>query len=80
MTVEMQADRVLDVRGQFCPGPVLAAGKAMQELAEGQVLAVLATDPAAEADLQAWAKWGGHTLLAIDKSQGYLRVLVRKGG
>ncbi len=80
MTVETQADKVLDVRGQFCPGPVLSARKAMDELAEGQVLAVLATDPAAEADLQAWAKWAGHAVLGLDKSQGYLRVLVRKGG
>ncbi|MCS7276982.1 MAG: sulfurtransferase TusA family protein [Dehalococcoidia bacterium] len=80
MTVETQADKVLDTRGQFCPGPVLAARKAVDELAEGQVLAVLATDPAAESDLQAWAKWAGHTVLAVDKSEGYLRVLLRKGG
>ncbi len=80
MTVDTHVHKVLDVRGQFCPGPVLAARQGMDELQEGQVLAVLATDPAAEADLQAWAKWAGHAVLAIDKSEGYLRVLVRKGG
>jgi TusA-related sulfurtransferase len=80
MTVDTQVHKVLDVRGQFCPGPVLAARQGIDGLAEGQVLAILATDPAAEADLQAWAKWAGHHVLSIDKSEGYLRVLVRKGG
>jgi tRNA 2-thiouridine synthesizing protein A len=51
----------------------------MDSLAPGEVLQVLATDPAAEADLQAWAKWAGHQVIALEKEGGELRVLIRKG-
>jgi len=80
MEVEVQVAKVVDVRGQFCPGPVLRAGQEIESLASGQVMEVLATDPAAEADLQAWAKWVGHQVLALHKEDGQIRVLIRKGG
>jgi TusA-related sulfurtransferase len=78
--MEVQVAKVVDVRGQYCPGPVLRARQEIEELESGQVMEVVATDPAAEPDLQAWAKWAGHQVLAVRKDDGQLRVLIRKGG
>lgn len=39
-------DKELDVRGAKCPVPVVKARQAVNELQVGQVLRVLATDPA----------------------------------
>ncbi len=79
MARQSTVHKILDVRGDFCPGPVLKARREMDSLAPGEVLQVLATDPAAEADLQAWAKWAGHQVIALQKEGGELRVLIRKG-
>ncbi|MBL8414952.1 MAG: sulfurtransferase TusA family protein [Propionivibrio sp.] len=60
----MQFDRELDVKGLSCPLPILRTKKALAEMSSGQVLRVLATDPGAVKDFQAFAKQTGNHLLA----------------
>ncbi len=79
MTVGLQADLTLDARDLFCPSPVLKAAQAMDELAPGQLLRIVANDPAAEEDIQRWAKRAGHTLVEFGKEGRELTFLVRKG-
>lgn len=52
----------VDARGLRCPLPLVKAKLAMEELAPGEELVVLATDPEAAIDLAAWAADAGHTL------------------
>jgi tRNA 2-thiouridine synthesizing protein A len=54
--------RTLDVRGLRCPLPLIRARAALPDLAPGDVLEVLATDPEAPIDLGAWAAREGHAL------------------
>ncbi|MCS7225163.1 MAG: sulfurtransferase TusA family protein [Armatimonadetes bacterium] len=49
-------DKELDVKGAKCPLPVIKARQAVDQLAVGQVLRVLATDPGSVSDFQGWAK------------------------
>jgi tRNA 2-thiouridine synthesizing protein A len=51
-----QQRRIIDSRGSFCPGPLTDLFKAYREAKNGDVLELWATDPAAKADVQAWAK------------------------
>jgi tRNA 2-thiouridine synthesizing protein A len=60
----MQFDRELDVKGLSCPLPILRTKKTLAEMSSGQVLRVLATDPGAVKDFQAFAKQTGNHLLA----------------
>lgn len=60
----MQFDRELDVQGLNCPLPILRTKKALAEMSSGQVLRVLATDPSAAKDFQAFARQTGNHLLA----------------
>jgi tRNA 2-thiouridine synthesizing protein A len=60
----MNVDKELDARGLNCPLPILRAKKALAEMQSGQVLKVLATDPGALMDFQAFSKQTGNELLS----------------
>jgi tRNA 2-thiouridine synthesizing protein A len=64
MELIMQFDRELDVKGLNCPLPILRTKKALAEMSSGQVLRVLATDPGAVKDFQAFARQTGNQLLS----------------
>ncbi len=53
------AEIELDTRGLQCPLPVLRARKAMQKLAPGAVLRLLATDPGTVKDVRAFCQAAG---------------------
>ncbi len=57
------ADQVLDVKGLSCPLPVLRARKALKDVPAGGTLQVLATDPGAVEDFQAFCSSTGNELL-----------------
>jgi tRNA 2-thiouridine synthesizing protein A len=71
--------RVIDARGSFCPGPITELFKAYREAREGDVLELLATDPAAKSDVQAWAKKTGSEVVGIVEEQGYIRIIIKVG-
>jgi TusA-related sulfurtransferase len=57
-------DRELDARGLNCPLPILRAKKALAEMAAGQVLRVVATDPGSMRDFQAFSRQTANELLS----------------
>ncbi|TAG25641.1 MAG: sulfurtransferase TusA family protein [Burkholderiales bacterium] len=59
----MHIDKELDTRGLNCPLPILKAKKALGELASGQMLKIVATDPGSVRDFQAFAKQTGNELI-----------------
>ncbi len=71
-------DKRLDCIGLFCPMPVLKVREALTAMTVGQVLEMLADDPASEADLKSWSARTGHLLLSVDKDGTVFRFLVRK--
>lgn len=62
----MQFDKELDARGLNCPLPILRTKKALTDMTTGQVLKIVATDPGAVKDFQAFAKQTGNELLSSD--------------
>jgi tRNA 2-thiouridine synthesizing protein A len=58
----MSWDDELDARGLLCPLPVLKARKRLAALAPGQVLRLIATDPAAVIDVPHYCAESGHIL------------------
>lgn len=73
-----RAHQILDCIGLYCPMPVLKTREKMDEIAVGEILEVMADDPAAEPDLKAWAKRTGQKVLKIDKTSEGLRILIEK--
>lgn len=73
-------DAELDARGLLCPLPVLKARKRMKALAPGEVLKMVATDPAAVIDVPHFCAEQGHTLVASYEEAEARVYLIRKGG
>jgi tRNA 2-thiouridine synthesizing protein A len=63
----LKADKTLDCTGMLCPVPVIKTSKAIKELQVGQVLQMVATDPGAPADMEAWSRQTGNELLDSHK-------------
>ena len=75
----MTADDELDASGLLCPLPVLKARKRLQAMSSGQVLALVATDPAAVVDVPHFCAEAGHELVAQTESETGQRYFIRKG-
>ena len=58
-----QEDQVLDCSGMSCPMPILKTKKAVDGLAAGQVLKMIATDPGSKPDVEAWTRKTGNELV-----------------
>ncbi|MFW9907206.1 MAG: sulfurtransferase TusA family protein [Candidatus Thorarchaeota archaeon] len=72
-------DETLDCVGLYCPQPLFQTREAMDKLAPGQVLELLADDPAAEEDIKRFAKRTGHEIISYEKRQdGVQRFLIKR--
>ena len=74
----ISVDRTLDCLGLFCPMPIVRTREAIRALAVGQLLEMLADDPASEADIRSWTRRTGHELVAVTRDGPVYRFLVRK--
>jgi TusA-related sulfurtransferase len=64
-----RADATLDARDLRCPLPVLRAKKALNALAPGQVLAVVASDPDSMEDFRRFCEEAGAATLAAQRAE-----------
>ena len=74
----MQFDKELDARGLNCPLPILRTKKALTDMASGQVLKVLATDPGAVKDFAAFSKQTGNPLLSSESAEKEFIFFMKK--
>jgi len=58
--------------------PIVKIREAIKGLAVGEVIEMLADDPASEADMKSWTKRTGHELLETSRNAAVYRFLVRK--
>lgn len=72
------ADKTLDVQGLQCPMPILKAKKALAGVPVGGTLEVLATDPGAPGDFDAYCTQSMNTLLESTETSGVFRFLIRR--
>jgi tRNA 2-thiouridine synthesizing protein A len=80
MSVEsLDADLEVDCRGLRCPVPIIRLANRIAEVAIGQTLAVIAEDPAARPDVQAWCRMRGQEYVGEDVApDGVPRYVVRR--
>ncbi len=67
---DMNVDKVLDCSGMLCPIPVVKTAKAIKQIEVGQILQMVATDPGAPPDMEAWSRQTGHDLLESTEKDG----------
>ena len=71
-------NQILDVKGLNCPLPVLRAKKALKDIAVGATLEVLATDPGAVKDFEAFCRTTGNELVESKVDGKVYRFLIRR--
>lgn len=72
------ASKVLDCTGMMCPMPVVKTAKALKEMAIGDTLEMISTDPGSMPDMKAWANQTRHDLLESQAEGGKFRFLIKK--
>ena len=72
------ADATLDAKGLNCPLPILKARKALKEVPAGGTLEIVATEPGAVADFQAFCRQTGNELLEHSEDDGIYQFLIKK--
>ena len=77
--IKIHADKIVDARGTACPGPLLAAKKAIGEIQTGQVMEILSSDEGTKRDVPKWATKKGHEYLGTVEESGYFRIYMKKG-
>ena len=75
----MTWDAEVDAQDLLCPLPVLKARKKLLSMQPGQVVRVLATDPAAVIDIPHFCSQSGDTLIAAEQDGAVRVFLIRKG-
>lgn len=72
------ADEVLDAKGLNCPLPILKAKKALAPMANGATLEILATDPGAVKDFEAFCRTTGNKLIEHSVDGGVYKFLIER--
>jgi NADPH-dependent 2,4-dienoyl-CoA reductase/sulfur reductase-like enzyme/peroxiredoxin family protein/rhodanese-related sulfurtransferase/TusA-related sulfurtransferase len=73
------ANRNLNATGLVCPGPLMQVKASLDEMNEGQVLEVTASDPGFFADIRAWCQRTGNNLINVKKESNRVIALIEKG-
>ena len=68
----------LDCRGLNCPLPILRTKKALKDLASGDILKMIATDPGSVADMGAFGRRTGNQIVDQSEGGGEFVFFVRK--
>lgn len=71
-------DQELDASGLNCPLPILRAKKSLAAMSAGQVLHIIATDPGAIKDFEAFSKQTGNELMESREDGGKFYFLIKK--
>jgi len=69
----------LDASGLQCPGPIIKVAKKMLDLAEGEQLEVIASDPGFANDIGAWTERTGNLLLKVERTSEGVVAVLQKG-
>ncbi len=70
----------LDTKRLLCPMPVIRLGEIIEKIDTGDTIQIIATDPGVLHDIPAWCKVHGHKILACDKKNDEIILMVEKIG
>ena len=68
----------VDARGTACPGPLLAAKKAIGEIGSGDIMEILSADEGTRKDIPKWANKKGHEYLGTAEESGFFKIYMKK--
>jgi TusA-related sulfurtransferase len=69
----------LDARRLLCPMPVIRVQNKVAELAPGEMLEVICTDPGVLSDIPAWCRINGHTVVETRRQDNEIVLRIEVG-
>ena len=78
MSEDVKPNRTLDCLGLYCPEPVFRVRLELDKMKIGEVVEVLADDPAAEEDIQSLVKRLEQQLISVSKQGSTIHFLIKK--
>ncbi|MBA2779957.1 sulfurtransferase TusA [Billgrantia kenyensis] len=69
----------LDTTGLYCPEPIMLMHNKVRDMSSGEILKVVATDPATTRDVPKFCSFLGHELLFQQESDGQYLYFIRLG-
>jgi len=70
--------KTVDARGTACPGPLLAAKKAIGEIESGEIMEIYSADEGTKVDIPRWCQKMSHEFLGIIEEDSYSRLFLKK--
>ena len=74
----LKSDKIVDARGTACPGPLLAAKKAIGDVQSSQVMEILSSDEGTKSDIPKWCKKMNFEYLGSIDEDGIYRLYLKK--
>lgn len=68
----------VDARGTACPGPLLAAKKAIGEIESGEIMEILSADEGTKHDIPRWCNKMEHDFLGMVEEDSFTRLFLKK--
>ncbi len=75
----MDTDYTIDAVGLVCPEPLMIVRNKVREMAVGETVGVVATDPSTVRDFANLCRFRGHELAASCRDGDLYRFVIRKG-
>jgi len=75
---KIKPSKTLDCTRPYCPEPVFRTRIELDKMKSGEILDVLADDPAAKEDIKSLVKRVGHELLELESQGSWFRFIIRK--
>ena len=72
-------DKVLDVKGLYCPEPIMLLHEIIREASPGDIVLVKATDPSTERDIPKFCRFLGHELISLECRDHEFNFWLKKG-
>lgn len=76
--MDITPQQTLDASGMACPMPIIKTKKAIDAMAAGEVLKMIATDAGSVSDVKAWTAKTGHELLGHEEAEGKYVFYIKK--
>lgn len=77
-TQEIEHKECLDTSGLYCPEPIMLLHEKMEGMATGEVLLVIATDPATTRDIPKFCQFLKNPLLKQEEDAQEYRYWIKK--
>ncbi len=69
----------LDTTGLYCPEPIMLMHNKVRDMRSGEVLKVVASDPATTRDVPKFCQFLGHELVCQEEHEGTYCYFIRLG-